>query len=260
MVIAQTVFDLFLVSFLFPIFAPWVVALTGQCKTLLICASGSWTAENPREVRAFLPLELQWTRPEQSVLCGWSSRETRTKDISRSRCVHQRAQPAQPRHHGGRRDGERHRFPALLHRRGCAHQHRMLRADAGRRVLAIAWCALAQTRRAGGGRKTTPRHTPQSLSPSLPPSLFSLSLSLSHSLLLRSRHHLHLRLHLISSLIIIIILHLHYSISFILSTFFFYFSFFASSDQNLSYSFNVYAMFMPYEPPVDPKTVQNQRV
>ena len=31
---------------MFAIFAPWVVALTGVCKTLLSCASGSWTAEN----------------------------------------------------------------------------------------------------------------------------------------------------------------------------------------------------------------------
>ena len=44
--------------------------------------------------------------------------DTCTKGGSRSRYVHQRAQPAQPRHHGGRSDGERHRFPAVLHRRG----------------------------------------------------------------------------------------------------------------------------------------------
>ena len=30
----------------------------------------------------------------------------------------------------------------------------------GRRVCHIAWRALAQTRRAGGGRKTMPHHTP----------------------------------------------------------------------------------------------------
>ena len=62
--------------------------------------------------------------------------KARTKGRSRSRCVQQLAQPAQPKHHGGRRDGERHRFPSVLHRRGCAHQHRMLHSVAGRRVFA----------------------------------------------------------------------------------------------------------------------------
>ena len=76
-----------------------------------------------------------WTRAEQANLGAWSPRETCTKDRFRSRHVHQRAQPAQPRHQGGRRDGERHRFPSVLHRRACAHQHRMLHTDAGRRVL-----------------------------------------------------------------------------------------------------------------------------
>ena len=66
----------------------------------------------------------------------WVVGEHGAKGRSRSRFVHQRPQPAQPRHHGGRRDGERHRFPSVLHRRGCAHQHRREHSDAGRRVLA----------------------------------------------------------------------------------------------------------------------------
>ena len=83
-----------------------------------------------------LPLELHWTRAEQSDLGGRGSRKNCTKGRSRSRCVHQRAQPVQPRHHGGRRDCERHRFPAVLHRRGYPHQHRTQHSDAGRRVFA----------------------------------------------------------------------------------------------------------------------------
>ena len=44
--IAQTVFDFFfLISHVFAIFAPWVVALIGQCTTLLSCASSWWRAE-----------------------------------------------------------------------------------------------------------------------------------------------------------------------------------------------------------------------
>ena len=50
--------------------------------------------------REILPLEKYRTCTEKSDLGGWSPRETCTKDRSRSRCVHQRAQPAQPRHHG----------------------------------------------------------------------------------------------------------------------------------------------------------------
>ena len=50
--------------------------------------------------------------------------------------LHVVARPTRARHRGGRRDGGRHRFPSVLHRRGCAHQHRMLHSDAGRRVLA----------------------------------------------------------------------------------------------------------------------------
>ena len=86
--------------------------------------------------REVLPLELPRTRAEQPDLGGWGPRTTCTKGRSRSRCVHQRAQPAQPKHNGGRRDGERHRFPAVLHRIRRARQRRVLHSDAGRRVLA----------------------------------------------------------------------------------------------------------------------------
>ena len=57
-----------------------------------------------------------WARAEQPKLGGWSPQETCTKDRSRSDMyINEHSQ----RNPGGRRDGERHRFLSVLHRRGC---------------------------------------------------------------------------------------------------------------------------------------------
>ena len=104
---------------------PWQTALKAMDLTRVVFSDEKFFRWN-------------YTGPAQNnqIWGGWNPQETCTKDRSRSRHVHQRAQPAQPRHHGGRRDGERYRFPVMLHRRGCAHQHRMLHSHVGRRGLA----------------------------------------------------------------------------------------------------------------------------
>ena len=107
-------------------------------------AAGEASGPDARGVlrREILPLELHGVEPKQSDLGDGSPWTTASNGRSRSRHVRQRAQPAQPKHNGGRRDGEWHRFPAVLHGKGRAHQHGVPRSDAGRRVLATLHGAL----------------------------------------------------------------------------------------------------------------------
>ena len=70
--------------------------------------------------REILPRELPRTRAEQSKLGGRGhGRPAREADLDPDVCINEHSQ--QTRHHGGHRDGERHRFPTVLHRRGRAH-------------------------------------------------------------------------------------------------------------------------------------------
>ena len=55
MITVQAVFDVTFDSSRMGNVASWVVALTGQCKTLLSCASGSRKGGKPREMRAMRP-------------------------------------------------------------------------------------------------------------------------------------------------------------------------------------------------------------
>ena len=67
-----------------------------------------------------------------TLVIGAHGKPARKAELDPDVCINEHS-PTQPRHHGGRRDGDRHRFPAVLID---AHQHRKLHSDAGRRVLA----------------------------------------------------------------------------------------------------------------------------
>ena len=84
---------------------------------------------------------------------SWSTEGLHERQISIPTC-------ASTSIHGGRRDGERHRFPAMLHRRACASTPSATFGCWTTCTCHIAWRAMAQKRRAGGGRKTRHRHTP----------------------------------------------------------------------------------------------------
>ena len=103
--------------------------------------------------REVLPLEAHRTEPQQSDLGGWSPREACTKSRQMSiRCVHQRAQPARPRHHGGCRDG----FRRASSKRVCASTPN---ATSGRWTTCtchIAWRALAHHGVFEGARNPAP--------------------------------------------------------------------------------------------------------
>ena len=88
---------------------------------------------------------------------------TASKDRSRSRHAHQRAQPAQPKHHGLRHGRERHRFPAVFHRGEHSHQHRVLHSNIGRRVFATfhPWHGHIELVVAGRQRPSTHQPTHQ---------------------------------------------------------------------------------------------------
>ena len=170
------------------------VVLIGQSSTLLSCASGSRRAANHANcVRCGQTCRWRYQDEAQasasrcarripsaeaaandgSVSRDWNGRDRDAADSERAPSAQLTGHVApnavagaarrSPRHHGGCFDGERHRFPSVLHRRGvCAITPNATFGCWTTCTYHIAWRALAQTRRAGGGRKTTPHHTPAS--------------------------------------------------------------------------------------------------
>ena len=158
--IAQTVFDLFLISHVLATFAPMARGVDWAAQDVAQLLQWLDEGRKPREMRALRPdWSLESIKTKIKHLRRGSQDESRPLKRRRTSEVlveievavtadSERAPSAKfagnvaldvvarltRRSPSAVLQARPHRFPAVLHRKGCAHQRRMLHSGAGRRV------------------------------------------------------------------------------------------------------------------------------